>query len=312
MRDAPLTRARDRLLAGEREGLERLLRDEPELVTHRLRTAEVPYDGYFHGATLLHHVAGNPLIRELPDGIVELTRLVVDRGAEVDAVTLQGPSQPDDIGWTTLGLVATSAEARRAGCQRDLMDVLIAAGANVDARDGGCIMGALYYGESGAAEYLAARGARLDLVAAAGVGHGERVRTLLGAEPFGGHRLAHCSRVPWPEDAGRADLLGLALLYAALHGRSEVIELLLDAGADPNHRPPFDHRGTALHWAVMGDRADAVRCLLEAGADPGLRDLEHDSTPAGWAEHLGRRAAARALGPAGSGHRGPPDEDRLQ
>lgn len=289
-----LRSARDRLLSGDRAGLDELLRERPGLVRSRMATTEVPYDGYFHGATLLHHVAGNPFLQELPEATVSLARMLLELGAEVDAVTLQGPSQPDDIGWTTLGLVVTSLEARKAGHQRKLMDVLLDAGADVDARNGGCIMGALYYGESAAAEYLAERGARLDLVAAAGVGDVRRVAEMLDRNPEDG-RLVHYGLEPWPDDATRMDLLGLALSYAALHGRVEVMSLLVEAGADPNHRPPFDHRGTALHWAAMGDQPGSVRALLGAGADPLLRDRRFDSTPLGWAEHLGRSAAAEAL-----------------
>lgn len=292
-----LRAARDRLLAGDREELAELLRERPELVRFRMATTEVPYDGYFHGATLLHHVAGNPFIHDLPEETVDLTRVLLELGAEVDAVTLQGPSQPDDIGWTTLGLVATSLEARTAGHQRALMDVLLDAGADVDARNGGCIMGALYYGEYDAATYLAERGARLDLIAAAGIGDVRRVAEMLDHDLEDG-RLVHYSLEPWPDDATRMDLLGLALSYAALHGRVEVISLLVEAGADPNHRPPFDHRATALHWAAMGDQPESVRALLGAGADPRLRDMRFDSTPLGWAEHLGRPAAAEALGEA--------------
>lgn len=315
--DDRLRRARRRLLSGDRAALERLVDDDRDLVHGRFETVEPPYDGYFHGATLLHHVAGNPLVDGLPSNVEELAELLLDRGAEVDAVTRQGPSQPDDIGWTTLGLVATSSEARSRGHQRSLMELLLARGADVDARSGGCIMGALYYGESSAAELLARRGARLDLIAAAGVGDMARMRALLenpvaggprpaadveDAEPGGGggFRLAHYSRVPWPVDAGRDDVLGMALIYAALHGRVSAIDLLLEAGAQPDHHPPFDHGGTALHWAVMGDRPESVRALLEAGANPGGRDHEHDATPAEWALHLGRPRAAEALksGPA--------------
>jgi ankyrin repeat protein len=101
--------------------------------------------------------------------------------------------------------------------------------------------------------------------------------------------------VPWPGDASRQDLLGMALVYAALHGRVEAIRVLLDAGADPNHRPPFEHGATPLHWAVMGDRPESVIALIEAGADPAARDLEFESTPAGWAEHMGRARAGAVL-----------------
>jgi ankyrin repeat protein len=298
-----LLAARDHLLAGDRRGLERLLSQRPELVKERVLSVDPPYDGYFHGATLLHHAPGNPRIVDLPGDIVSLTALVLDRGAEVDAVTLQGPTQPDDIGWTALGLAATSGMAREAGHQADLMELLLDRGADPDARNGGCLMGALYYGESHAAELLVRRGARVDLVAAAGIGDVATVRERLaalqevsdGGPDAEADRLAHYSLVSWPDDADAADLLGLALTYAALHGRVEAMRVLLEGGADPNHRPPFDHGATPLHWAVMGDRAESVTVLLDAGADPDARDRSFRSTPAGWADHLGRRKAAAAL-----------------
>lgn len=291
-----LRAARDRLLAGDVSGLTTMLDDEPDLVRRRFATKAGHYCGYFHGATLLHHVAGNPQIGKLPDAIVDMAGLLLNRGAEVDAVTLQGPSQPNDIGWTTLGLVATSSAAREAGVQRPLMDLLLEAGADVDARNGGCIIGALYYGEWQAARYLADRGARLDLVAAAGLGDTERLEAVLAEDgDLRSEALAHYGLADWPADAGRSDRLGLALIYAALHGQLDAMALLMEAGADPKSRPPFDHGATPLHWAVMGDQPDAVRALLEAGADRDARDRRFDSTPHGWARHLGKTKALAAL-----------------
>ena len=305
------------LLAGDLPALTLELDRSPDLVHARISSVSAPYDGYFHGATLLHHVAGNPEISPLPARIIEAAGLLLDRGADVDSVTLQGPGQPDDIGWTTLGLVASSSAAREAGHQEALMDLLIDAGADVDARRGGCIMGALYYGESRAAEYLAARGATVDLVAAAGVGDLGALRSILeddarmeaavrtppgtipsreGPGPSGGEpRLAHYSRVPWPSNPVRQDLLALALTYAALHGRVDALRVLLEAGADPDHRPPFDSGATALHRAAMGDHPVAIHLLLEAGADPEARDLEFHSTPLGWAKYMRRSKALEAL-----------------
>ncbi len=294
-RDTPLIEARNRLLAGDGEGLRAALDDAPDLVERRFSTTEAPYDGYFHGATLLHHVAGNPFISALPEGVVELARLLLERCADVDVVTLPGPVQPDDIGWTTLGLVATSAAARHSGSQRALLDLLLDAGADIDARNGGSLIGALYYGESEAARHLAERGARTDLVAAAGLGDTERLASCLEEGDPASHRLAHYGLAAWPADADRRERLGVALIYASLHGRVEAMEMLMEAGADPDHRPPFDHGGTALHWAVMGDQPGAVRVLLEAGADTGVRDRSFDSTPEGWARHLGKTRALGAL-----------------
>lgn len=294
--DEQLAAARALLLSGDEAALRTSLAADPELVRRRFTTTALHYCGYFHGATLLHHVAGNPFIAELPDTIVALARLLLDHGAEVDAVTLQGPSQPDDIGWTTLGLVATSSKAREAGHQRALLDTLIDSGADVDTRNGGCLIGALYYGESEAARYLADHGARLDLVAAAGLGDTDRLAACLDdvGDLMDG-RLAHYGLAPWPEDGGRRERLGVALIYAALHGQIAAMEQLMEAGADPDGRPPFDHHGTAMHWAVMGDQPGAVRTLLEAGADRGARDRSFDSTPEGWARHLGKTKALGAL-----------------
>lgn len=297
------------VVSGSAEELASLLDAEPALVHARSTAAVVPYDGYFHGATLLHHVAGNPLIRPVSDGAPQALVALLERGAEVDAATRAGPSQPDDVGWTTLGLVATSAAARQAGVQRTLMDRLLAAGADPDARGGGTLMGALFYGESAAAEHLAASGATLDLVAASGVGRVDAMmpwlERLAAEGPAGvadGRALVHYSQVRWPDHAPPAErgrhVLGMALTYAALHGRLAALDLLLEAGADPNHRAPFQHGATPLHWAAMGDAPAAVERLLAAGADPEARDDEFESTPLGWALHLGRpRAAAVLRGP---------------
>jgi hypothetical protein len=40
---------------------------------------------------------------------------------------------------------------------------------------------------------------------------------------------------------------------------------------------------------------DAIRALLDLGADPTSRTAFYDSTPAGWAEHGGERAARDLL-----------------
>lgn len=290
------------LLSGDLEALGRALVADPDVVRSRAPGSEGHYCGYFHRATLLHHTAGNPLVRPLPATIVEGARMLLDAGAEVDAVTAPGPAQPNDIGWTPLGLAASSAEARRAGVQIPLMQLFVDRGADLDARNGGAMMGALYYGEGEAARTLATWGATVDVVAAAGVGDEERLAGFLALSPgelATRRRLVHYAGASWPQglspEEDAAHRKGLALVYAALHGQEGSIRLLLDAGVDPDHRPPFEHGATPLHWAVMGDRPGAVRLLLDAGADPALRDREFDSTPAGWAEHLGRPLAAGAL-----------------
>jgi ankyrin repeat protein len=275
-------------LEGDRDRLARMLDDDPELVRARIEGDTGHYSGYFHRATLLHHVAGNPLIAPLPSNASELAALMLDRGAEVDAVTEQGPSQPDDIGWTTLGLVATSADARRVGHQRALMSLLLDRGADIDARNGGPLMGALYYDEPDAARFLAERGATVDFVAAAGLG---RIDLM---EKSRAHRLVHysqCKRRPSSDD----EILVLALVYAAMGGHRDAVAWLLDRGADPNARALFDHAATALHWAAHRGHRDVIEMLLSRGADPSLRDETFDGIPREWAKHGGHPAVMPLL-----------------
>lgn len=60
------------------------------------------------------------------------------------------------------------------------------------------------------------------------------------------------------------------LALACFHFRPKVVELLLDAGANPNLMDDYGH--TALHWC----RSEAcLRRLLWAGADPSIKFFGH-------------------------------------
>lgn len=287
----PISEAIAVLLQGKLDDLAALLVREPAIVSARQMSTEGHYCGYFHGAKLLHHVAGNPLIEPLPANVVALARLLLDRGAEVDATTLAGPSQPDDIGWTTLGLVASSEQARRSGHQRALMELLVGRGADVDARNGGPLIGALYYGEQDAAAWLAANGARTDLVAAAGLGRIDLLEQHIGGEL---RTLVDYTQRPGAART-REDILSLSLAYACRGGHRDAVTWLVDRGADPRKRVPFDHGATPLHWAAHDGRTEIIELLLQLGADPSIRDESFDATPRGWAEHNGHSSAAAKL-----------------
>ncbi|MFY0571555.1 ankyrin repeat domain-containing protein [Archangium lansingense] len=296
---AALDAALDELYAGDAVSLERLLRANPALLHARVTSAEGPYCGYFHQATLLHHVAGNPLIRPLPVTTTELARLILELGAEVDAATQPGPAQPDDIGWSTLGLVATSDATRSAGHQRPLLELLLAYGANIDFRNGGPLVGALYYGEAEAARFLVEHGARYDLVTAAGLGRVELMARFVrddGTLTPDAHALVHYSQVR-DRPASRADILGLALIFASMGGNRDAAAWLLDRGASVQARPPFDHAATPLHWAALRGHAEVASLLLDRGADRTVRDTSFDATPQGWAEHAGHQAVAALIAP---------------
>jgi ankyrin repeat protein len=160
-------------------------------------------------------------------------------------------------------------------------------------------MGALYYGEDAAALWLVDRGARCDLVAAAGLGRLDLMARFVGDDGSlanGAHALVHYSTVR-DRPAARADVLGLALVYACMRGRRDAAAWLLDRGAEVSARPPFDHAATPLHWAAFRAHDDVVALLLDRGADRTIRDRSFHGTPQAWAEHEGHMALAARLAP---------------
>lgn len=87
------------------------------------------------------------------------------------------------------------------------------------------------------------------------------------------------------------------LRWAAHHGMTDRVRLLLRRGVDPDGRgyhPSFADR-TALHLAAFEGQEDIVRLLLDRGADPTRIDTEHSATPAEWAEHGGHLELAAEL-----------------
>lgn len=64
---------------------------------------------------------------------------------------------------------------------------------------------------------------------------------------------------------------GTPLYYAASYGLSELVNALIDAGADIN-APGGWNGGTPLHAAVFRGRVSCARILLERGADAEIKD----------------------------------------
>jgi ankyrin repeat protein len=235
--------AADAIVTGATATLEELLCEHPALVrAHSTRR---------HQATLLHYISANGIEgyrQKTPNNIVRIAELLLHAGADVNAVA--------DVyaGSTTLTLVATSLHPERAGVQDALLQLLLDHGATIDtptSASGSTINACLANGRIHAAEFLASRGAPLDLEAAAGLGRLDVVKSFFN-EPAALHSNTA------QEQKERA------LLWACEYGRNTVVDFLLDRGVPIQAQANTGQ--TALHWAVIGGHEDAIALLLTRGA----------------------------------------------
>lgn len=265
--------AADAIVSGDTATLERLLRENSDLIRAR-STRE-------HRATLLHYVSANGVEgyrQKTPKNAARIAEMLIEFGAEVDAEA--------DVyggGATTLGLVATSVHPERAGVQEELMQVLLDHGAMID-RPGvarnrhDAVAGCLANGPGKAAEFLANHGARLGLDTAAGVGRLDLVNSFFHDDKS------------LKGSATRAQM-EQGFLWACQYGRTAVVESLLEKGAGLLNRA--DNEQTALHCAVIGAHLDIIEVLLARGAS-----LERKNVYGGTA--LGQALWSAINGDAGS------------
>ena len=77
-----------------------------------------------------------------------------------------------------------------------------------------------------------------------------------------------------------------------------LVELGFDVDALGRQDIPLEQPWeTALHHAAGEGKLELARLLLELGADPAVRDARFQTTPLGWAEHLGQPALVELLTP---------------
>src|SRR5271169_144910 len=230
----------DAIVAGDGAGLKKMLHAHPELIRATSTRR--------HQATLLHYVSANGIEgyrQKTPKNIVEIGELLLHAGADVNATA--------DVygGSSTLALVATSLHPERAGVQDALLQLLLDHGAALDSSAGLIVNACLANGRLHAAEFLASRGARLDLEAAAGLGRLDVVQSFFdesGAAP------ANTTNAQKER----------ALLWASEYGRTSVVDFLLQRRV-PLHAQA-DTGQSALHWAVIGGHLETIKLLLARGA----------------------------------------------
>ena len=264
-RESPVSifeRAVDAIVKGDAEELQALLRKHPGLVRAR-STRE-------HQSTLLHYVSANGVEdfrQQTPVNIVEITRILLEAGADVNATSRAYGGQS-----TALGLASTSLHPEQAGVQIALLETLLAFGADIEqpgqaGNQHTAVNGCLANGQGDAARFLASRGAQLDLEAAAGVGSLDVVKTYFDET---GSLAKGATRQQFES----------GFLYACGYGRIDVVRFLLERGADPGSRN--DVGQTGLHWAAYGPHVEVVKALIDAGAPVNVADV-HERTPLDWA-----------------------------
>jgi hypothetical protein len=255
--------AAEAIVAGDEATLLGLLREHPELIRAR-STRE-------HRSTLLHYVAANGVEnyrQKTPANAVRIAEILLDAGAEVDA-----EAEMYGGGCTTLGLVATSVHPERAGVANALMQILIDHGALIDYARGvghnhSFVVGCLANGRPAAAEYLAARGARLDLDGAAGIGRLDVVAAFFNAD----------GTLKGP---ATPDQLRDGFNWACEYGRTDVVRFLLDRGVSV--ATSSSNGQTFVHSAALGGHGEIVSLLLDRGAPVDSVEQAHDGTPLQWA-----------------------------
>src|SRR5262245_12278161 len=190
------------------------------------------------------------------------------------------------------------------GPNLQLADILIAAGADIDARANDrstplTMALSAGNGQGRVARTLAERTqVPLTLRMAAGLGLNDRIIQFLdggilhpGAVDDQASYYDHPKR-DWDLVRDRDEILAEALTYAARNDQLSTVALLLDLGAPIDGEPYY---GTALHWAAFFGKRSAVALLVQRGADVEKQDCRIGGTPAGWATVFSSGESLQAL-----------------
>jgi hypothetical protein len=253
--DPVFRRAVEAIDSGNTSLLEELLTSNPALAAKRL---EAPTEGYFQHPYLLWFVADNPIRSgKLPVNIVDITRLLIKYVRNYAAGSFQ---QQIDY---ALALVESGRIPRECGVQIGLIDLLLDNGANPgDAHE------ALTHGNMEAARHIVDRSGSITLTAAVCLDRVDNIVQLLPG-------------------ANKEDMQ-VAFMAAAFYGKTDMLSLLLKAGADVNAyiQRGFHTHASPLHQAVSSGSLEAVRLLVEAGANLQTTDKIYSGTPLDWAMYL--------------------------
>ncbi len=216
--------------------------------------------GFPNWARLKHHIETG---KENLQALIDAVRL--NQPARIRALLREDPALAEHLdaphwSFAAPAVVAAAEHGHHDGSDpavvesvRERIDVLIEAGADVDARSEWWAgsWGVLHRAPRALAQYLISRGAQVDVHSAARLDLGERLSEILRADPA-------LARAPGPD--------GMTPLHFA--ATPAIAAQLLAHGAELDARD-VDHGGTPAQHALV-DRPEVCRALLAQGATPDM------------------------------------------
>ena len=151
----------------------------------------------------------------------------------------------------------TAIEAGNVGSVGTILEADPSAAAARDGSGVSALMRALYRFDPDLVQIVKARAGALDVFEAAALGDVDHLRSVLDEEP---------SRATAYSGDGFT-----ALHFAAFFGHPDAVSLLIDRGAEVDAFGRGWMTGTALHSGASRLQSEVVRVLLEAGANPDVR-----------------------------------------
>ena len=266
----------------------------------------------------IHWTGGGLLSLAVNHGHIEIVRLLLDLGADVDErVMLDELEEPTPSWGTPLWYAALAG-------QRDIVELLLDRGADPNANvyaSGWPLRNAWRHQDDSVKRLLLARGAKPQPYMIGEAHDVDEARRLLETDTSGelAIELAWSAadhgcpaivelalkRIDWPNGDPRwhriliQPIRGVATNHPDHEGHFKCMELLLRHGIDPNvvrfGQTPL-HFTAARESEISGaERARFAAMLLDHGARLDLRDELLKSTPLGWACRWGRKELVELL-----------------
>jgi quinoprotein glucose dehydrogenase len=285
--------------AGDVTSLTDLLDAEPTLLTAKgFQDPLFPIPS-LESASLIHLAAGSDRA-PVPDNISAIIDLLLDRGADLDALTADSTS--------ALDLVVASQQLGWKGIRSDKISILLERGATAGPKlMWNALVGPTPKRESfpdghfQIAQDLYTAGIPVDLPFAAALGLVDVMAEFVDND---GELSKSASAQYRPHVSGSQtdqQVLDLALSYAAYGGQQEAVDWLLARGANINGHPVgfFDWKEldvfSPILTAIYADDGDMVRHLANRGADLTLQHANFGFTPVWLTNFLSRMDAKSAL-----------------